>query len=108
MITTSESAYSSGWIQTKWLEDVLLTKYGPTVYDDWSELKINASNIKIYLSIKEIEEYIFYENHINYGYVSIIGKEFRNLPKVLLDNSTECFLSWSGHYFNPETGMAIT
>ncbi len=95
----SESAYSTGWIQTNWLEDVLLTKYGPTVYDDWSELKINASNIKIYLSIKEIEEFIFYENHINYGYGSIISKEFRNLPKVLLDNSTECFLSWSGHYF---------
>ena len=30
---------------------------------------------------------------------SIISKEFRNLPKVLLDDSIECFMSWSGHYF---------
>ena len=95
----SESAASTGWIQTNWMEDVLLTKYGPNVYDEWSKLKINASNIKIFLSIKHIEEFIFYENHIHNGPGSIISKEFRNLPRVMLDDSTECFLSWSGHYF---------
>ena len=95
----SESAASTGWVQTNWMEDVLLTKYGPNVYDEWSKLKINASNIKIFLSIKHIEDFIFYDNHIHNGPISIIGKEFRNLPKVLLDDSTECFMSWSGHYF---------
>jgi len=95
----SESSASTGWIQTNWMEDVLLTKYGPNVYDEWSKLKINASNIKIFLSIKHIEDFIFYDNHIYNGPGSIINKEFRNLPKVLLDDSTECFMSWSGHYF---------
>ena len=95
----SESAASTGWVQTNWMEDVLLTKYGPKVYDEWSKLKINASNIKIFLSIKHIEDFIFYDNHIYNGPGSIINKEFRNLPKVLLDDSTECFMSWSGHYF---------
>ena len=95
----SESSASTGWVQTNWMEDVLLTKYGPEVYDEWSKLKINASNIKIFLSIKHIEDFIFYDNHIYNGPGSIIGKEFRNLPKVLLDDSTECFMSWSGHYF---------
>ncbi|MDC2988770.1 hypothetical protein OAZ29_01300 [Acidimicrobiaceae bacterium] len=95
----SESSASTGWVQTNWMEDVLLTKYGPKVYDEWSKLKINASNIKIFLSIKHIEDFIFYDNHIYNGKGSIISKEFRNLPKVLLDDSTECFMSWSGHYF---------
>ena len=95
----SESSASTGWVQTNWMEDVLLTKYGPEVYDEWSKLKINASNIKIFLSIKYIEDFIFYDNHIYNGPGSIINKEFRNLPKVLLDDSTECFMSWSGHYF---------
>ena len=95
----SESSASTGWVQTNWMEDVLLTKYGPKVYDEWSKLKINASNIKIFLSIKHIEDFIFYDNHIYNGPGSIINKEFRNLPKVLLDDSTECFMSWSGHYF---------
>ena len=95
----SESSASTGWIQTNWMEDVLLTKYGPKVYDKWSKLQINASNVKIFLSIKHIEDFIFYDNHIYNGPDSIINKEFRNLPKVLLDDSTECFMSWSGHYF---------
>ena len=95
----SDSAASTGWIQTNWMEDVLLTKYGPKVYDEWSKLKIDASNVKIFLSIKHMEDFIFYDNHIYNGPGSIISKEFRNLPKVLLDDSTECFMSWSGHYF---------
>ena len=95
----SESSASTGWVQTNWMEDVLLTKYGPKVYDKWSKLQIDASNVKIFLSIKHIEDFIFYDNHIYNGPDSIINKEFRNLPKVLLDDSTECFMSWSGHYF---------
>ena len=95
----SESSASTGWVQTNWMEDVLLTKYGPKVYDEWSKLKIDASNVKIFLSIKHMEDFIFYDNHIYNGPGSIISKEFRNLPKVLLDDSTECFMSWSGHYF---------
>ena len=95
----SESSASTGWVQTNWMEDVLLTKYGPKVYDKWSKLEIDASNVKIFLSIKHIEDFIFYDNHIYNGPASIISKEFRNLPKVLLDDSTECFMSWSGHYF---------
>tara|TARA_B100000035_G_scaffold281920_1_gene263173 strand:+ start:363 stop:1625 length:1263 start_codon:yes stop_codon:yes gene_type:complete len=95
----SESSASTGWIQTNWMEDVLLTKYGPLVYDEWSNLEINASNIKIYLTIKHIEDFIFYKNHIHNGSQSIINKEFRNLPKVMLDDENDCFLSWSGHYF---------
>ncbi len=95
----SESSASTGWVQTNWMEDVLLTKYGPEVYDKWSKLKIDASNVKIFLSIKHIEDFIFYDNHIHNGPGSIISKEFRNLPKVLLDDTTECFMSWSGHYF---------
>ena len=95
----SESAASTGWVQTNWMEDVLLTKYGPKVYDEWSRLKINASNVKIFLSIKHIEDFIFYDNHIHNGPGAITDKELRHLPKVLLDDSTECFMSWSGHYF---------
>ena len=95
----SESSSSTGWIQTNWLEDILLTKYGPEVYDKWSRLEIRASNIKIYSSLKIIGELIFYENHIYNGTQSIRNNEFRNLPKIMLNDTTSCFLSWSGHYF---------
>ena len=95
----SESSASTGWIQTNWLEDIILSKNGPEIYDRWSQLNIQASNIKIFSSVKIIDDFIFYPNHIHNGSESILNKEFRNLPKVLLDDNNSCFLSWSGHYF---------
>ena len=95
----SESSASTGWIQTNWLEDVILSKHGPEIYDRWSQLDIKASNVKIYSSMQVIDDLIFYPNHIHNGHSSITTKEFRNLPKVLLDDNNSCFLSWSGHYF---------
>ena len=95
----SESSASTGWIQTNWLEDIILSKNGPEIYDRWSQLNIQASNIKIFSSVKIIDDFIFYPNHIHNGSASILNKEFRNLPKVLLDDNNSCFLSWSGHYF---------
>ena len=49
--------------------------------------------------MKIIGELIFYENHIYNGTQSIRNNEFRNLPKIMLNDTTSCFLSWSGHYF---------
>ncbi len=95
----SESSSSTGWIQTNWLEDVLLSKYGPEIYDRWARLEIDISNVKLYSSIKVLEDYIFHENHIYGGFQAINNSEFRNLPEILLNDDNECFLSWSGHYF---------
>ncbi len=95
----SESSASTGWIQTNWLEDIILTKYGPEIYDRWSKLEIKASNVKIYNSMKVVGDFIFYQNLIQGGDRGIIDKEFRNLPQVLLNDENSCFLSWSGHYF---------
>tara|TARA_B100001175_G_scaffold232424_1_gene198928 strand:+ start:628 stop:1890 length:1263 start_codon:yes stop_codon:yes gene_type:complete len=95
----SESSASTGWIQTNWLEDVILSKHGPDIYDKWSRLEISASSLKIYSSMKVISDFIFYPNHIQGGDKEIINKEFRNLPLALLNDNNPCFLTWSGHYF---------
>ena len=94
----SESGASTGWIQTNWLEDILLTKYGGEIYDQWSKLEIRASNVKIYSSLKVIEELIFYENHVFNGVQAVRNEEFYSIPDILLDDSKSCFLSWNGHY----------
>ena len=95
----SESAASTGWIQTNWMEDILLTKYGPEIYDKWSRLEIAASNVKIYSTLSHLGEFIFYPSMIENGHPEIYYREFRNLPRRLLDDNNQCFLSWSGHYF---------
>ena len=94
-----ESGASTGWIATNWLEDLILHEYGPDIYDDWFKQIITSQNNEITLSILNIGKLIFDENTVYGGNQRIISKEFRNLPKVLLDDSTECFMSWSGHYF---------
>ena len=94
----SESGASTGWIQTNWLEDILLTKYGGEIYDRWSRLEIRASNVKIYSSLKVIEDLIFYENHVFNGVQAVRNEEFYSIPDILLDDSKSCFLSWNGHY----------
>ena len=95
----SESAASSGWIQTNWLEDILLTKYGTKVYDKWSNLQISASSIEVFKSISLIGDIVFYPNHLQGGYRSVNDKEFSTLPSFLLNDENDCFLSWGGHYF---------
>ena len=94
----SESGASTGWIQTNWLEDILLTKYGGDTYDQWSKLEIRASNVKIYSSLKVIEELIFYENHVFDGFQAVRNNEFYSIPNLMLDDTKSCFLSWNGHY----------
>jgi len=96
--SNSESGSSTGWIQTNWMEDLLLSKYGGDIYDRWSKLDINASNIEIYNTISLVGDFSFYPGH-NLNRTGFINVEFRNLPKVLLDDNIPCFLSWSGHYF---------
>ena len=95
----SESGASTGWIQTNWMEDLLLTTYGPEVYDEWSRLEIAAANVKIYSVLNNLGSFIFYPSMIENGHQEIFNIEFRNLPKMLLNNNNDCFLSWSGHYF---------
>ena len=96
----SESGASSGWIQTNWLEDILLTKYGTKVYDKWSKLEISASSIEVFQSVSLIGEIVFYPNHLQGGYRSVNDKEFSTLPLFLLNDNNDCFLSWGGHYFS--------
>lgn len=97
--SNSESSSSTGWIQTNWLEDVILSKYGPDIYDRWMNMDIQVSNVKIFSSVKVIGELLFYPNHTYGGSKSAYNYEFRNLPKIMLNPNNECFMSWSGHYF---------
>ena len=95
----SESGAAQGIIQTNWLENILLTKYGPKTYDRWSNLDIEASSIQIYSSIKFLGDLFLYPGIVQGGARTILGLEFKNLPQYLLDEKSTCFLSLGGHYF---------
>ena len=93
-----ESGASTGWIATNWLEDTILHKYGPSVYDEWFKQDKLSSTSEITLSILEIGKLIFIEDAVYGGNKRMVRKEFRNNYRNLLDDSNSCTFSWSGHF----------
>ena len=101
-----ESGASTGWIATNWLEDTILHKFGPDVYDAWFKQDKLSSSEEVTLSILDIGKLIFIENAVYGGHKRIVRKEFRNNYRNLLDNEIPCIFTWSGHfasYYFPET-----
>ncbi len=100
-----ESGASTGWIATNWLEDTILHKYGPSVYDAWFTQDKLSSSEEVTLSILDIGKLIFIENAVYGGNKRMVRKEFRNNYRNLLDADNTCIFSWSGHfasYYFPE------
>lgn len=101
-----ESGASTGWIATNWLEDTILHKYGPEVYDAWSQQDKLSSSEEVTLSILDIGKLIFIEDAVYGGHKRMVRKEFRNNYRNLLDDEIACTFSWSGHfasYYFPDT-----
>ena len=101
-----ESGASTGWIATNWLEDTILHKYGPEVYDAWSQQDKLSSSEEVTLSILDIGKLIFIEDAVYGGHKRMVRKEFRNNYRNLLDDDIACTFSWSGHfasYYFPDT-----
>ena len=100
-----ESGASTGWIATNWLEDTLLHKYGPILYDEWFLQEKFSSSPEVTLSILDIGKLIFIEDAVYGGHKRMVRKEFRNNYRNLLDEDISCTFSWSGHfasYYFPE------
>lgn len=93
-----ESGASTGWIATNWLEDTILHKYGPEVYDAWSQQDKLSSSEEVTLSILDIGKLIFIEDAVYGGHKRMVRKEFRNNYRNLLDDEISCTFSWSGHF----------
>ena len=49
-----EYGESSGWIVSNWLENVVLSNYGPDVYDKWIKNEIQFSDSEVILSLLDI------------------------------------------------------
>tara|TARA_B100001123_G_scaffold144227_1_gene167516 strand:+ start:380 stop:1660 length:1281 start_codon:yes stop_codon:yes gene_type:complete len=95
-----ESGVATGWIATNWIEDILLTNYGPEVYDQWWQLKIEASSNTMLSAFLDLGRLAFGTNNVYGGHGRIHSKEFINLPKVLMDSNSPCIFSWMGHFIS--------
>lgn len=95
-----ESGVATGWIPTNWVEDILLTSYGPEIYDEWWKLTIDASSDTMLSVFLDLGALVHSNNYVYGSAYRIYLKEFINLPKVLMDKDSPCIFSWMGHFMS--------
>ena len=93
-----EYGESSGWIISNWLENIVLSNYGPEIYDLWSQNELKFSDQEIILSLLDVGKIIHNENQIFKGKEYFIRSQVSNSPKNLASDSSTCVFSLSGHH----------
>ena len=93
-----EYGESSGWIISNWLENIVLSNYGPEVYDSWSQNELKFSDTEIILSLLDVGKLIHNENQIFKGKEYLIRSQVSNSAKNLVSDSSTCVFSLLGHH----------
>ena len=62
-----ESGQATGWPLTDWMEEVMLRKYGPDVYDQWQTHKIPFNDPKVLDVLKTVGSIVKNPKYVNAG-----------------------------------------
>ncbi len=62
-----ESGDATGWPLTDWMEEVMLRKYGPDVYDQWTQHKIPFNDPKVLAVLKIVGGILKNPKYVNAG-----------------------------------------
>ncbi len=62
-----ESGDATGWPATDWMEEVMLRKYGPDVYDQWYQHKIPFNDPKVLDVLKTVGSILKNPTYVNAG-----------------------------------------
>jgi alpha-glucoside transport system substrate-binding protein len=62
-----ESGDATGWPLTDWMEEVMLRKYGPDVYDQWYQHKIPFNDPKVLDVLKTVGSIVKNPKYVNAG-----------------------------------------
>jgi alpha-glucoside transport system substrate-binding protein len=62
-----ESGVATGWPLTDWMEEVMLRKYGPDVYDQWTQHKIPFNDPKVLDVLKTVGSIVKNPKYVNAG-----------------------------------------
>ena len=93
-----EYGESSGWIISNWLENIVLSNYGPEIYDLWSQNELKFSDDEIILSLLDVGKIIHNQNQIFKGKEYLIRSQVSNSAKNLASDNSTCVFSLLGHH----------
>lgn len=83
------SGTASGWPATDWLEEVVLGKYGGSVYDNWINHKVTFASPQIEGAMNVVKNWMQNPNWVNGGFggvSSIASTQFQNAGFPILKN----------------------
>jgi alpha-glucoside transport system substrate-binding protein len=91
-----ESGAATGWVFTDWMEDLMLRKYGPEVYDQWvsHELPFDSPEVRDVATM--IGDIWFDDANVVGGRSSIVSTGFGAAPTQLV--AGDCVLHRQGNF----------
>ena len=93
-----ESGDATGWPFTDWMEDVMLRKYGPDVYDQWVQHKIPFNDQRVKDVAQIVGDIWFTSGNVLGGRAAIASTGFGSAGLPILTGG--CLMQRQGNFFS--------
>ena len=87
-----ESGAATGWVGTDWLEEILLRRAGPEIYDQWVAHEIPFTHPEIAQALNTFGEIVRDPNQVQGGATGAISIPFGDSPQALFTEPPGCYL----------------
>lgn len=88
----AESAESTGWPITDWVEEYVLRMHGPEVYDQWVSHELPFDSPEIRAAFEEFGQVVNAEGNVAGGARGVLATNFGDSPQGLFADPPECYL----------------
>ena len=92
------SDQATGWVGTDWVEQMMLSLYGPQVYDDWVAHRIPFNDPKVVKAFDEVGKIIKDDNNSFGGPKGILNTAFGDAMNPAFQNPAKCMLLRQGNF----------
>jgi alpha-glucoside transport system substrate-binding protein len=91
------SGDATGWPFTDWMEDIMLRKYGPDVYDQWVQHKIPFNDPKVKDVADQVGKIWFDDKNVLGGRSAIASTNFADEAQPILNG--DCLMYRQANFF---------
>jgi alpha-glucoside transport system substrate-binding protein len=81
---------ATGWAATDWVEDLVLRRQGPELYDDWAAGAVEFADPAIAAAFAEFRELVLQPGRVAGGVVDVISQRVDKAWEPLLENEPGC------------------
>lgn len=93
-----ESDQATGWVGTDWIEQFMLTMYGPDVYNDWTSHTIPFDDPKVVAALDEFGKIAKADGQVYGGTRGILNTSFAEAMFPAFKSPPQCMLLRQGNF----------